>query len=60
MSDLRSRFEKIKNISKRIKRSKLGFEDDMDEYHTKSINQEAIYDEMYVNGAWFMFQKLNK
>ena len=60
VEELRSEFEKIKNIKERIKRAKLSFEDDMDEYHTKSIKNCDVYDEMYVNGAWLMFQRLNK
>lgn len=60
IKEMRKEFEKMKNIKERIKRAKLSFDGDMDEFHTKSTNNCDICDEMYVNGAWWMFQELNK
>lgn len=54
----REDFEKLKLIKKRIKRSDVYFQDELDEYHTNLTDKNAVYDEMYVNGAWMMFQEL--
>ena len=36
------------------------FDEGLDEYHTKSIENCDVYNEVYVNGAWMMFQRLKK
>ena len=60
IEELRVKFEKVGKIRKRIKQSDMLFDDGLDEYHTKSIDNCDVYNEMYVNGAWMMFQRLNK
>ena len=60
VEELRVKFEKVSKIRKRIKQSDMLFDECLDEYNTKSIDNCDVYNEMYVNGAWMMFQRLNK
>lgn len=60
IEELRVEFEKMRKVRKCIKQSGIFFDDGLDEYHTKSIDNCDVYNEMYVNGAWMMFQRLNK
>ena len=60
IEELRAEFEKMRKIRKRIKQSNMIFDDGLDEYHTKSIDNCDVYNEMYVNGAWMMFNRFKK
>ena len=60
IEELRVGFEKMRKIRKRIKKSSIFFDDSTDEYHTKSIDDCDVYNEMYINGALEMFQELSK
>lgn len=60
IEEFRAEFEKAGKIRKRIKQSSMIFDDGLDEYHTKSIENCDVYNEVYVNGAWMMFQRLKK
>ena len=51
IEELRVKFEKVGKIRKRIKQSDMLFDEGLDEYHTKSIDNCDVYNEMYVNGA---------
>lgn len=60
IEELRVEFEKMRKIRKRIKQSGIFFDDGLDEYHTKSLDGCDVFNEMYINGAWMMFQELSK
>lgn len=53
MSDLRSRFEEMPIISEYI--TNMKFNEDLNKYECSMIRFSE-----FVNGAWMMFQELNK